>query len=393
MPPIYREPAGGKCKTLFFISSLDGGGAERVMVDLVRHIDRGRVEPSLVLLYPYEESPYKNDLPDDLRIIVVERKSDHVFHQLKQFVAFLKTVFRENPRVILSMLTHNNIMALVAGVFLGIEVIVCEHNTLGEVIKTREGRTMLGLPVAPVVKIFYRFVNKVIAVSEGIRLNLIEDFGIPAEKVRTIYNPIDLDRIQASSSLQPGHPFFENQKPIVIAMGRLVEQKGFDTLIKAFRYVVQEIDARLIIMGEGPQRGVLENVIEKCGIAGKVSLPGFQGNPYALLSSSDVFVLSSNYEGLPMAIFEAMACGVPVIATDCRSGPREILSNGTCGMLVPVGDEIALAQGIKRLLKDDEMRKKLSGSGKERLKDFSFEKIMKQYEHVIDEARGHRSCY
>jgi glycosyltransferase involved in cell wall biosynthesis len=392
MPPIYREPAGGTCKTLFFISSLDGGGAERVMVDLVRHIDRGRIEPSLVLLYPYEESPYKNDLPDDLRIIVVERKYDHVFHKLKQFLAFLKTVFRENPQIILSMLTHNNIMAFLAGKFFGIEVIVCEHNTLGEVIKTREGRTMLGLPVAPMVKIFYRFVKRAIAVSDGIRLNLIEDFGIPAEKVRTIYNPIDLDRIQASSSRRPGHPFFEDQKPVVMAMGRLVEQKGFDTLINAFRHVVKEIDARLIIMGEGQQRRMLENMVEKYGIAGKVSLPGFQRNPYALLSHSDVFVLSSNYEGLPMAIFEAMACGVPVIATDCRSGPREILRNGTCGMLVPVGDEIALAQGIKRLLKGDEMRKKLSASGKERLKDFSFEKIMKQYEDVIDEARGHRRC-
>jgi glycosyltransferase involved in cell wall biosynthesis len=380
---LQRKLAGGKYRTLFFISSLDGGGAERVMVDILRHVDRSRIEPFLILLYPHEKSPYKKYLPDDLRIIVLERQSDNVFHKLKQFLNFVKTLFREKPQVIVSMLTHNNIIAILSGLLFNIKVIVCEHNTFSEVIKTGEGKRILGLPVAPMVKILYRFSEKVIAVSEGIRENLIADFGIPAQKVQTIYNPVDLGRIRASRSMPQERPFLKDRKPIVVAMGRLVEQKGFDTLIKAFSHIVQEADARLIILGEGPQRDGIEYMVRDLGIGDKVSLAGFQKNPYALLSSSDVFVLSSNYEGLPMVILEAMACGIPVISTDCKSGPREILQNGSCGMLVPSRDDISLAKAITRLLKDDRLRKGFSRRGEERVKDFSIDKIIEQFEDMI----------
>jgi glycosyltransferase involved in cell wall biosynthesis len=223
-------------------------------------------------------------------------------------------------------------------------------------------------------------------VSEGIKSNLISDFGIMPEKVQTIYNPIDLSRINALISDSPEHPFFRDQKPIVIAMGRLTAQKGFNILLKGFRRVISEIDVRLIIMGEGPQRAYLENMIRDLGITDKVYLAGFQRNPYAFLAYSDIFVLSSHYEGLPMAILEAMACGIPVISTDCRSGPREILQNGQCGILVPVNNETALADAITRLLKDREQREVFTKRGKERMKDFTVNEIVRQYEDVICEV-------
>jgi glycosyltransferase involved in cell wall biosynthesis len=376
----------GKIKVLFFISSLGGGGAERVMVDLLRNIDRGRIEPILVLLYPYEDSPYRQYLPEDIRVIVVTRKSDSLPGKLLQLLNFIKTIHKEKPNVIVSMLTHNNIMAMLSGLLFGIRVIACEHNTLSEVIKTEEGRRILGFPVSLLVKSCYRFADKIIAVSEGIRLNLISDFGIMSEKVQTIYNPIDLNRIKALISDSPEHPFFRDQKPVVIAMGRLTAQKGFDILLKGFSRVISEIDARLIVMGEGPQRAYLENIIRNLGIVDKVYLSGFQRNPYALLAHSAIFVLSSHYEGLPMAILEAMACGIPVISTDCRSGPREILQNGQCGILVPVNNETALAEAITRLLNDREQREEFSKRGKERMKDFTVNEIVRQYEDVICEV-------
>jgi glycosyltransferase involved in cell wall biosynthesis len=375
-----------KIKVLFFISSLSGGGAERIMVDILSYIDRTRIEATLVLLYPYDNSPYKKYLPEDVRVVVVERKSDSFFSKIKQFADFIKTVHKEKPRVILSMLTHNNIMAVSVGLIFRVKIIACEHIILSKFIKTRGGEKILWFPVSLLVKALYRFADRVIAVSNGIKSDLIEEFNIAAHKIQVIYNPVDINRITELSSVPPEHPFCKSDVSVVVAIGRLVWQKGFDNLLRAFNLVIQEMDARLIIAGEGPEKESLEQMVKDLGMTDKVFLIGFQRNPYQFLSSADVFVLSSNFEGLPMVILEAMACGTPVIATDCRSGPREILQNGKLGFLVPVGDEQALSKGIVTLLKDRALREKFSRLARERTKDFSVDKIIKQYERMIYES-------
>ncbi|MBI5099771.1 MAG: glycosyltransferase [Nitrospirae bacterium] len=372
-----------RLKVFFFISSIDGGGAERVMVDIICHIDKSRIEPVLVLLYSTENSPYREYLPQDIRVIITKRKSDSLPEKIKQFIAFVRIVRRERPRSILSMLTHNNIMAILTGMLFKIKVFACEHSTLGEVIKTKDGKKMLGVPTSILVKALYKFASKVIAVSEGIKANLIEEFKISPEKIEVIYNPVDIDRIIKLSSMPAKNFFIENNAPLIIAMGRLTRIKGFDVLIKAFSRVVKEMDAQLIILGEGSERGSLKRLTVELGLTEKILLPGFQKNPYPFLSGADIFVLSSRYEGLPMAILEAMACGLPVIATDCKSGPREILQNGRCGLLVPVEDEAALAEGILKLLRDSALREKFATLGKKRTMDFSADKIVRRYENLF----------
>ncbi len=407
-----------KIKVLFFISSLEGGGAERVMVNILSHIDKSRIEPTLSLLYPYEKSPYKAFLPEELKVIVVERKSDSFFAKLWQLVNFIKTVYREKPNLILSMLTHNNIMALLAKKFVRTKVIVSEHNTLGETIKIKGGKEILGIPVKPMVKLLYPHADIIIAVSEGIKNNLVEEFRLPANKVKVIYNPIDLKYITELSSMPLNHPFWvshpkntgivnkdmersflssqsarvnpqpvsKHHIPIVIAVGRLAKQKRFDILIEAFSNVLSEIDARLVILGDGNKGELLKKLVEDKDIAGKVSFAGFQKNPYNFLSASDIFVLSSDYEGLPMVLLEAMACATPVIATDCKSGPREILNNGMYGILVPTGDVTAISEAIINLLKDKPLRDRLGSLGMERAADFSADRIIRQYEEMIYES-------
>jgi glycosyltransferase involved in cell wall biosynthesis len=377
-----------KRKILFFISSLDGGGAERVMADILNQVDKSAVDPVLVLLYPFENSPYQESLPPGLRIIVVKRKSDSSFEKIRQFINFLRTVCREDPKGIVSMLTHNNIIAIVAGILLRKKRIVCEHNTLGEVIKTKEGRKILWFPVSPLVKVLYRFADRIIAVSDGIKANLTEQFGVPARGIEVICNPLDIDRIGALSRMPCEHPFFRRGVPVIVAVGRLVWQKGFDLLLKAYRQVLSEQDALLILVGEGQERESLQGLAAELGIAGKVSFAGFQTNPYSFVSNADIFVLSSRYEGLPMAILEALACGTPVISADCASGPREILDNGRCGRLVPAGDIGALAAAIAKLLGDKPLREEFSRRGKERAGDFAIGRIVKRYEQAIDEAIG-----
>lgn len=375
-----------KIKVLFFISSLEGGGAERVMVNILGHIERSRIEPVLVLLYPADKSPYKDYLPEKIKVIVVERHTDSFFEKIRQFINFCVIVRREKPRILLSMLTHNNIMAIVSGIFLRTKVIVCEHIALGEVVKKRDGKNMLGLPVAPVIKILYRFADKVITVSDGIRRNLIDEFRIPAHKIQVIYNPIDHDHITGLSAVPAEHPFFEGRSPVVIGAGRLARQKRFDSLIKAFSLVVKYMDARLIILGEGPEKIALAKLVGDLGLEDKVSLAGFHGNPYKFFSRADVFVLSSCFEGLPMVILEAMACGAPVISTDCKSGPREILYDEKHGMLVPVGDDVALSKAILKLLGDKKLRESFSMAGKERARDFAVGGVISQYVNLIYEV-------
>ena len=372
-----------KQKVFFFIPSLAGGGAERVMVDILRFIDRRTIQPVLLLLYSYEDSPYGAYLLADVPIIVVDRKSDSLFDKVRQAVSFLKIVSREKPKIILSMLTHTNIMAILSGILSKIKVIISEHNTLGKVISTKECRTILGVPVSPMVKILYQYADRIIAVSGGIHDNLVEEFRVPSDKIRVIYNPIDIPRIRRLFEVQMCHPFVSAPVPLIVSIGRLVPQKGFDFLVQAFGMVIAETDARLIIMGEGPERGPLEKLAEALGLSDRISFTGFQDNPCAFLAYADLYVLSSRYEGMPVSLLEAMACGVPVIASDCQSGPREILENGEDGTLVPVGDVEELAKAIVRLIKNKSLRAALSKTGVRRARDFSVEKVIKEYEDEI----------
>ncbi len=381
-----NETSPRKMKVLFFISSLEGGGAERVMVDLLRQIDKEKFEPVLLLLHTPETSPFREYFPREVRIIVVERRIDSLSSKIKQFVQFAYAVRREKPHVLLSMLTHNNIMAIVAGMILRVKVIVSEHCTLGELIKTGRGRKMLGFPAALLVKLLYRFAGRVIAVSEGVRADLTGSFHIPASRIRVIYNPVDVHRITGLSSVRPEHPFIQGRVPLVIAVGRLVRAKGFDILLKAFSRVVQKLDARLIIVGDGPEREPLERLARDLVLETRVSFAGFQRNPHAYMSRADVFVLSSRHEGLPVVLLEAIACGAPVIATGCKSGPSEVLQDGRCGVLVPAGDENALSEAIVRLLKDGVLRERFARMGRERAMDFSLPGIAAQYESLICET-------
>ncbi len=370
-------------KVLFFIPSLKGGGAERVMVEILRSVDHERIEPVLILLEPYENSPFKEYLPPEIKVIVVDRSSDAPLNKVRQYAGFIRTVFGEKPHLIMSMLTHCNIMAASLKLIYRIRVIICEHITVSEVIKTKEGGRMLWFSTRHLIKIFYRFADKIVAVSEGIKANLVEEFNIPPHKTEVLYNPIDLGRISELSKVSVEHVFFKERVPVLLSVGRLVPQKGFDILLKAFRKVLEEMDARLIILGGGQGKEPLLRLAGDLAITGKVSFAGFQENPYKFMSKADIFVLPSRYEGLPMVILEAMACGAPVVSSDCKSGPREILQDGRHGVLVPVEDVDALSAAISRLLRDKTLRKSFSATAKERAKDFAAGKIVSRYEEII----------
>jgi glycosyltransferase involved in cell wall biosynthesis len=181
--------------------------------------------------------------------------------------------------------------------------------------------------------------------------SLLQLSPIPIQKVRVIYNPVVSPELYEKADAPVEHPWFQpHQPPVVLAAGRLVALKGYDTLLRAFARVRQETPARLVILGEGPERPNLERLAAELGVAADVDMPGFDPNPFRYMKRAGVFVLSSRYEGLPNVLIQALACGCPVVSTDCPSGPSEILDGGRYGALVPVDDVEAMAGAIVRAL-------------------------------------------
>ena len=226
----------------------------------------------------------------------------------------------------------------------------------------------------------YPYADAVVGVSRGVTAELSEISGLPLERTHTIYNPgvpVDLARKARESG---DHPWLDDPAPpVILAIGRLREVKDFPTLLSAFGRLLTRCPARLIVLGEGPQRRNLLSPARKLQIVEHVDFPGFVKNPYAFLAKASLFALSSRHESLSNVLIEAMACGFPVVSTDCPFGPREILEGGRLGELVPVGDAEALAAAMFRTLDAPPQRHALQ----ERAAYFNIERSVDQYERLL----------
>lgn len=329
-----------KPKLAFYLPSLNGGGAERVNVNLVNEL--GKIGYSVDLVLAKYEGVYKSKLSP--LVNVVDLKSSGVLNSFFRYVAYLRN---EKPDVVISSLNYANIVTIVACrfTFNKIKTIVCEHTTFTESI-ARCGiiyRSVIGA----LVKFLYKKSDAIVAVSDGVSDDLSRYTGIGNDKIFRIYNPVISAEISNVDDLTHlGELKINFDIPTVISVGRLSRAKDYETLIRAFDLLTKKIDCQLLILGEGELRNELESLAISLGISEKVIMPGFVSNPYALMRKSSVFVLSSAWEGLPTVLIEAMACGCPIVSTNCKSGPDEILENGKWGMLVPVGDYISLCDAI-----------------------------------------------
>jgi glycosyltransferase involved in cell wall biosynthesis len=228
--------------------------------------------------------------------------------------------------------------------------------------------------------VFYLKADCIVAVSEGVADDLVSEVGLPRSAIRVIYNPVVTPELAARAEEPLVHPWLvPGSAPVLLAAGRLSAQKDFPTLLRAFARVRAARPARLIILGEGELRAQLEAQAVALGLGEDVQFPGFVENPYAYMRRAGVFVLSSAWEGFGIVLVEAMACGAPVVSTDCPVGPAEILEGGRYGPLVPIGDDGALAHAILSALDcpmDPERLRARAG-------DFALEKIGRQYLEVL----------
>ncbi|HHL45923.1 MAG TPA: glycosyltransferase [Gammaproteobacteria bacterium] len=203
------------------------------------------------------------------------------------------------------------------------------------------------------MRLFYLGVDQIVAVSEGVANDVKTITGLPNERVQVVRNPVITPHLTELSLAETPHPWLlDNRVPVILAAGRLTRQKDFPTLLRAFALLHSSRPCRLIILGEGADHHPLETLAEQLRITEDFALPGFSTNPYAWIGRASLFVLSSAWEGSPNVLTEALALGIPSVATDCPSGPREILQQGRYGKLVPVGDVSALAQAMEQTLEN-----------------------------------------
>jgi glycosyltransferase involved in cell wall biosynthesis len=292
--------------------------------------------------------PYLDRLPASVRLIAWPSQEPRVL--LAKLQDYLRT---ERPAVVVSAKGPDDRIALQAkkDAPAGVRFFLRPGTAVSARLEQRGANPLRRWLKYRRMRRLYAQADGVIAVSEGVADEIAETTGFPRERITVIRNPNITPELQALSEAPLDHPWFApGEPPVILGMGGLRTQKDFATLIRAFARLRAQRPARLLILGEGRQLERLRELARKLEVADDVQLPGFAANPYAYLRRAALFALSSLWEGSPNVLTEALAVGTPVVATDCRSGPREILQGGRYGPLVPVGDVAALTRAMAETL-------------------------------------------
>ena len=366
-----------RIRVVFSIGAMHGGGSERQILLLLRHLDRQQFEPLLYLVY--KSGPLLNLVPSDVPVTSFDTRvtSSGIYfpglmhsRRVRDYARFLREVNADvsyDRTFLMTLISAAG--AQKAGVP-NVSTIVTDPET----------------GFAPVAgrfqwikrRILHRLYNnssQVLAVSDGAREAAIRFYRIRQDRIATLQNGVDVDWIEQQATLAIQNAWWTGEKRVttasrvvrIVTAGRLNQQKGFHLLIDAIadlHHTFHEIEFRLAILGEGPHRSDLEKQIAELNLNGTVHLTGFQDNAIAWYRSADVFVLPSLVEGMPNVLLEAMACGTPVISSDCRSGPAEILDGGHYGTLIPAGSVNELRDAIAALLMNPSAALQLAAEAK-----------------------------
>ncbi|MGH6896877.1 MAG: glycosyltransferase [Geminicoccaceae bacterium] len=401
-----------------FVATLAGGGLERTMVAIADGLARRghRVEllvcrrkgsladqvPAAVRVSELRPAPMwrarwwavRADAAGTLQLLRPFLLTPKPPHSLAQLPALADHLRSERPDVLLSAMPQENLIAIQARALAGVptRVVLTEHNTLSR--RVAIARRANYRHLSPLIARQYPRAEAIVAVSRGVADDLALQAGLPRQRISVIYNPVVPHDVPARTNAPVPHPWLHlGEPPVVLAVGNLAPQKDFPTLIRAFAGLRRARSARLVILGGATdavamrkRRAELERLAAELGVAEDVDLPGYVENPYPWMAHAAVFVLSSTYEGFGNVLPEAMACGCPVVSTDCPSGPAEILAGGRFGRLVPVGGAQTLAEAIAATL-DDPLAPEVL---RQRASLFSVDRAIDQYEQLVVELTHQR---
>lgn len=336
---------------LMVSTTLNTGGAQRFTSTLLTHLDRERFAPSLALLRPDIGYP----LPDDVEVHTLGYRGCWDF--IRTAGRLRRVIEQTRPDVVLSNITATNLVT-------GSALRWSRHQPRWIArIGTNPARHD-NIVRRLVARRAYRRVNQFVVNSRGLGGELTSIYGIEPHKIAVIGNPTDFRRLDNLAAKVP-ELTWSGDGPLLIAVGRLFPEKRYDIMLAAYAMVQHRTSAHLWICGDGPCRGIIERQIRELRLQDHVELLGHCENPYALMRQADLFVMSSDHEGLPNALIEAQGLGLPAVSADCPCGPDEIIERHVTGLLTPVGDPQTLATAMSRLLDDKMLRQNMSSAARE----------------------------
>ncbi|RLM42580.1 glycosyltransferase [Haloarcula sp. Atlit-47R] len=369
-------------EVVVFLPALEIGGVERMTLNLAEEFLNRGIDVTIVLARDAGE--LMNEVPESISLKILDAPDPTRFSLLSAVPSLSKYLFHKEPDVLLSFMKHANITSLLAQKMSMIDttVIIGERNHLSKALENEPWRREIAFQ--NLMKMLYPSADHIIATSVGVAED-IESYLNKPLPVSTVYNPVVTPELKKKSKEDPDHEWFDDPDvPVVLSAARLHPQKDFQTLIKAFSLVDDRFDARLLILGEGKERDDLESLIQDLDLESKTDLPGVVENPFPYMANSSVFVLSSVWEGFGNVLVEAMACGCPIVSTDCPSGPSEILDGGTYGELVPVGSPELLSDAIEESLSNPIDETKIRA----RADNFSVDSIADEYLNIISSVKN-----
>jgi N-acetylgalactosamine-N,N'-diacetylbacillosaminyl-diphospho-undecaprenol 4-alpha-N-acetylgalactosaminyltransferase len=367
-----------KEQLIFLIPSLAGGGAERVASTLLPFLAR-YFDLTLVLLENRRSYPVPTEIP----VVALSRPlNSHTAHVIRipyHIQALARLIRKHRAKVVMSFLEQANIINILAAFIAGHKAIISQRTSPRQ---QYEGKGLLGKVISQTSARLYPKADRIIAVSNGVKEIIVSDYKLDARRIAVIPNPVDMASVAKMSEKEPPVTLSGD---FLLHVGRLsVKTKAHDALLNAFKKLHSfHPDLKLIIVGKGPDKKRIQATIKDLDLAESVILAGWQENIFAFMARAKALVLCSRYEGWPNVLVEAMACGCPVVATDCPTGPREILGDNEYGLLVPVDDPETLVHSVDGLLTDKSRRTYFQEQARKRAQEFDLEQIGSRYVRLL----------
>jgi glycosyltransferase involved in cell wall biosynthesis len=372
----------GRRKVCFVLPSLNGGGAERAAVQILNGLDPDRWDRSMFLFA--REGPYLAEVDPGITI-----ESAGTASRWGRWRALRSYVARERPEIVMAFLSYFTVLSAVRAANTGARVVFNLQTPMSAFLTDADyqwRRRWHKAAFSAVTRAGYAAADLIVATSHGVARDLTSTFGISPDQIRVLANPVDLARVRAAMAepiddavLPPG------DGPLIVAAGRLAEAKNYPLMIEAVAALRQRLPARLLILGQGELEGALRQLIAARGLGDAVSLGGFHANPWKHIARADVFLLTSRYEGFGNVLIEAMACGVPVVAT-ASPGTRDIVTDGVDGLLVEAHIAGAVADKLQRVLADPSYLAALRGGASRSAEKFGLHTAVARYDAVMIEA-------
>lgn len=365
-----------KKKILFVRPTLGYGGADRVTLNLLKGFDRDAYSCDLALMRAQGE--FISDLPEDVKLLDLKARS------LWFMVGPLLKILRSSDYDVMYSTCGGASMPMMLATWIGRfsgTTVVSERNILFPPKKAKGKRKLMLF----IKKLLYKKASWVTAVSEGVAKECKDILHTDPERTIVVHNPIINADLEKGKSESLSHEFFEKHEKVILAVGRFEWQKDYDTLFEAFSILCKKREGLgLFILGKGPLEDYYRNKAKELGIADNICFGGFDKNPFKYMKACDIYVLSSRHEGMPGVLVQAMACGTACVATDCPTGPNELIRDGENGFLATVEDPESVANALGKLLDDPDLEKQFADKSPESVIRYREQPAVQSYFYFLE---------